>query len=155
MVNARTGFTLIELMIVIAIISIIAGIAIPNLLRSKMSANEASATGGMRTISTGEIAYQAAGVDSSANGTGNYATLTALGTGVSPFIDSALSTGTKSGYSFEATPIIDPVSPQYTSTATPLGLGRTGLRTYFVDESGVIRVDNAGGTPSSTSPPLN
>lgn len=153
--TTRMGFTLIELMIVIAIISIIAGIAIPNLLRSRMSANEAGATGGMRTISTGEVSYQASGTDPTTSGIGKYGSLDALGTGTSPFIDNALSTGIKSGYRFEATPSFDGVAPRYTSVATPLQAGRTGLRTYFVDETGVIRFEGLGGTPSSTSPPLS
>ncbi|GEM_PF-2172656 len=67
------GFTLIELMIVVAIIAIIAAIAIPNLLRSRMSANEANAAGAMRIISTGEVGFQTAGfVDADADGVGDY-----------------------------------------------------------------------------------
>ncbi len=72
----KRGFTLIELMIVVAVIAIIAAIAIPNLLRSRMSANEASAAGSMRTLSTAEASFQAAGfVDSDGNGEGDYGTL--------------------------------------------------------------------------------
>ncbi len=151
----NSGFTLIELMIVVAIIAIIAAIAIPNLLRSRMSANEAGAAGGIRTISTGEVAYQAAGIDATTNGIGKYGTLTALGSGTTPFIDSALASGTKQGYTFQATPSLDTQVPRYTATALPAQAGKTGIKGYFVDESGVIRFDGTGGTPSSTSAPLN
>ena len=150
----NSGFTLIELMIVVAIIAIIAAIAIPNLLRSRMSANEAGAAGGIRTISTGEVAYQAAGIDSTTNGIGKYATMTSLGTGTTPFIDSALSSGNKQGYAFTATPTLENNAvPRYTATATPQLVNKTGIKAYFVDESGVIRFDGAGGTPRSGREP--
>ena len=75
----KSGFTLIELMIVVAIIAIIAAIAIPNLLRSRMSANEAGAAGAMRTVSTGEVGFQtAAFVDADTDGVGDYGTLAQL-----------------------------------------------------------------------------
>ena len=151
-----SGFTLIELMIVVAIIAIIAAIAIPNLLRSRMSANEAGATGGTRTISTGEVAYQASGIDSTTNGIGKYGTLAALGTGTTPFVDAALASGTKQGYVFQATQTLEGNAvPRYTATATPGLQDKTGVKQFFVDESGVIRFTGDGTTPSSTSPPLN
>lgn len=150
------GFTLIELMLVIAIIALIAAFAIPNLLRSRMSANEAAATGSIRTISTGEIAYQTAGVEATTNGIGKYGSLTSLGVAAAPFIDPNLGSGIKQGYLFEATPVlVANAVPKYTATATPGSPGKTGIRTFFVDESGVVRFDSAGGVPSSTSPPLN
>lgn len=152
----ESGFTLIELMIVVAIIAIIAAIAIPNLLRSRMSANEASAAGGIRTISTAEVAFQAAGliIDSS-TGVGQYAKLAALGSGVTPFIDSALSSGSKSGYSFVATPGGTGPAPTYVATAQPLTTGKTGVKHYFVDASGVIRFNGQGKAATSSSSPLN
>lgn len=150
------GFTLIELMIVVAIIAIIAAIAIPNLLRSRMSANEAGAAGGIRTIATGEVAYQAAGIDATTNGIGKYATLTNLGTGTTPFIDSALSSGTKQGYAFQATPALESNAvPRFTATASPSLVQKTGVKAYFVDESGLIRFQGDGTVATSTSPPLN
>src|SRR5665213_2377101 len=101
--NKQKGFSLIELLIVVAIILIIAAIAIPNLLRAKIAANEASAVGSLRTINTASVAYSTT--------YGTYPTaLSNLGPSTSPtsttadLIDSVLVTGTKSGYSFSFTP---------------------------------------------------
>ena len=150
------GFTLIELMIVVAIIAIIAAIAIPNLLRSRMSATEASAVGGIRTISTAEISYQAAGIVVDAGtGVGQYANLAALGATTPSFIDSALASTTKSGYTFLATPVANSSAPSYTATAVPASAGSTGTKQYFVDQSGVIRFTGDGSAVSVTSLPLN
>ncbi len=150
------GFTLIELMIVVAIIAIIAAIAIPNLLRSRMSANEASAVGGIRTISTGEISYQAAGiVPDAVTGVGQYGNLAALGATTPSFIDAAIATGTKSGYTFVAIAVANSSAPSYTATAVPASAGSTGTKAYFVDQSGVIRFTADGTAPTVASLPLN
>jgi type IV pilus assembly protein PilA len=158
-----SGFTLIELMIVVAIIAIIAAIAIPNLLRSRMSANEAGAAGAMRTISTGEVGFQtAAFVDGDSDGVGDYATLAQLanpdGAGATPaFIDSVLGGGGKHGYNFAVTVTAGSATatPAYACTAAPASVGRTGYRQYFVDESGVIRFTSDGSAASVSSAPLN
>jgi len=148
----QKGFSLIELLIVVAIILIIAAIAIPNLLRAKMGANEASAVGSIRAINTAEITY------SSAYPTVGYATtLTNLG-GASPctpgsaaacLIDSGLSSGIKSGYNFAAVGAGGPPNTQYYATAVPVTLNQTGIRSFCSFEDATIRVDPTGGSIAS------
>ncbi len=142
--NKNKGFSLIELLIVVAIILIIAAIAIPNLLRARRSANEGSATASMRTIGSGELLYR-----STQGGFGTLAQLSA-----DSIIDNILGSGTKSGYVFAATP--DATSPtlQFTSVGTPqvsTGATQTGARFYFVDESQVVRFNLGGAATSGSS----
>src|ERR1700681_3596313 len=135
--NKQKGFSLIELLIVVAIILIIAAIAIPNLLRSKMAANEASAVGSLRTINTSSVAFSTT--------YGNYPhILKDLGPATAPtstaaaLIDSALVTGSKSGYTF--TYAAATTYQQYSILASPITAGVTGQRYFYTDQSGVIRV---------------
>lgn len=141
------GFSLIELLIVVAIILIIAAIAIPNLLRARMAANESSAVASMRTINTGEITYS-----SSYPTVGYAATLSALGgaapctpsSGTACVIDSVLANGTKSGYTFTAVGSGGPPATQYYATAVPVTLNQTGIRSFCSFEDAVIRVQPTG-----------
>jgi type IV pilus assembly protein PilA len=143
----QKGFSLIELLIVVAIILIIAAIAIPNLLRARMAANESSAVASIRTINTAEITYQ-----SSYPTIGYAPSLSALG-GMSPcvpnsatacIIGSDLAGGTKSGYSFTATGSGGPPAVAYFATAVPVSLNQTGVRSFCSFEDAVIRVQPTG-----------
>jgi type IV pilus assembly protein PilA len=152
--NRNKGFSLIELLIVVAIILIIAAIAIPNLLRSRMAANEASAVGSLRTINTACVTY------SSTYGVGFPAALSNLGTSgnasstSADLVDNILATGVKSGYAFvyTASAAVSSVVPAYAVQANPLTWNQTGTRYFFSDQSGVIRFNISAAATVSDSP---
>lgn len=154
------GFTLMELMIVVAVIAIIAAIAIPNLLRSRMSANEAGATSAMRSISTSQSAFEIATLkdDSPSDGVGEFTDLATLGAppGSSmPFIDAILASGTKQGYIFSVTPGATASGvPIFSCTGIPVDKGVTGVKQFYIDESGVLRFTGDGTVAGPTSTPM-
>jgi prepilin-type N-terminal cleavage/methylation domain-containing protein len=157
MKNSSKGFSLIELLIVVAIILIIAAIAIPNLLRSRIAANQASAVGSLRTLNTAEITYSSTfNVGFSATmsdlGPGSAATPTSTAAGL---IDSVLASGSKSGYTFAFSAGSADSSGRintYFFTAVPI-TSSTGTNYYYTDQSGVIR-QNSTTTAQSTDSPI-
>lgn len=148
--TSNAGFSLIELLVVVAIILIIAAIAIPNFLRAKMAANEAAAVENMRTITTANVVY------STTYGIGYAASLAKIGPppGAGPvsanaagLIDDILATGTKTGYSYTYVP--GPVSAggtidAYKLNGDPVMPGITGVRYFYTDASAVIRFNTTG-----------
>jgi type IV pilus assembly protein PilA len=155
MKRKQAGFSLIELLIVVAIILIIAAIAIPSFLRSKMAANESSAVQSVRDISTALAAYS---IQYGSGFSSNLANLGGSGTTATPtnalLLDSVVSSGTKDGFTFiYAVTGTDAQgnANAYTLNANPLNPGTTGNRWFFSDESFVIHANSA--QPATVSDP--
>lgn len=152
------GFSLIELLLVVVIILVIAAIAIPSLLRSRLAANESSAVATLHSMNTAELVY------STTFGQGFSQDLVSLGgtcsITVSPtptagcLLDPVLASdpATKSGYVFTYTPSGSPQVGSYAITGTPTAQGTTGQRNFFTDQSEVIRADPAAAATAASSP---
>ena len=150
----QKGFSLIELLIVVAIILIIAAIAIPNLLRARIAANESSSVASIRTLNTAQISYN------SAYPTVGYAsTMVALaGTSCTPpsssgacLIDTQLASGTKSGYTFVLSAVSGTPASTYNFVATPQTANQTGTRYFCSFADAVVRASSATITTCDTT----
>jgi prepilin-type N-terminal cleavage/methylation domain-containing protein len=167
--HGQHGFSMVELLIVVAIILIIAAVAIPNLLRSKISANEAAAASTLKSIGTSNVLY------SSLYNLGFAGTLRQLGpvgggcgtisSGCAGLLDSTVAgvtpatpTPIKSGYIFtystpNATPTATMPNSSYSIVASPVGPGSTGVSTFCMDGGNIYVIwrDTSGGTTTATA----
>ncbi len=147
-INSKQGFTLIELMIVIAIIAIMASLALPDLTKAKTVAGEAEAVSSLRRLAAAQSIFK--------NASGDYAESLEVLSGGEPngtsLLDSALKNGRKSDYVFQ---VSSNTSFTWSATATPTDSDcRSGLRSFYVNQSGVIRWGTCPERPTEDSPPL-
>ena len=150
--NKQKGFSLIELLIVVAIILIIAAIAIPNLMRSKMAANEASAVASLRTLNTSSVSYSTT-YGSYPTALSNLAPSSTPSSTAADLIDNVLALGSKSGYSFTwGLPSGGVAGTNYSINADPIS-SSTGQRHFYTDQTLVIRA-NTSTTATLNSNPI-
>lgn len=140
----KKSFTLVEIMIVVAIIALLAAIAIPSFLRMRLNANESAAISALHTIATAAQSYRSVNATYPEN-------LADLGVNSNPpYIDTILGCSsqpcTKQGYNFALTG----TTYTFTATAVPTTFQRTGIRSFYIDESNIIRFCTTSGCDPST-----
>ncbi len=138
------GFSLVELLIVVLIIGIIAQMAIPHLMQSKLAANEASAITTVRSVLNAETLYV------TTVGSGKYGTMATLVSGM--LVDTVVGSSTKDGYVFSIS--LGPANASFTLDARPTGYSNSGIRSFFADETAVIRYTTANSAATVSSTPL-
>lgn len=136
------GFTLVEIMIVVAIIVLLAAVSIPGLLRARMNGNEAAAIASLKTAAWAATTYRTSNSAFPAN-------MSDLSSAVPQYVDTVLGSGLKQGYLFNLTGEAN----AFNITAVPEVPNATGVRTFFTDSSCVIR-SSSNGTANASSTPI-
>ena len=140
---SRKGFTLVEIMIVVAIIALLAAIAIPNVIRARLNANEGAAMSAIRTIATSSESFRAVQTPPSYP-----ATMNALSGAAPPYLPTNFTeAGTVQGYTYSLTGIdsdADGANDQYVASCIPSNYGTSGNRTFAVVEDGILRASDQG-----------
>ncbi|MFH1092681.1 MAG: prepilin-type N-terminal cleavage/methylation domain-containing protein [Candidatus Omnitrophota bacterium] len=147
----RKGFTLVEIMIVVAIIALLAAIAIPNLLRARLNANEAAAQSTLKTVSTACESYRAAQTLPSYDPSATGANMTGA---TPPYLDVGIfAAAGRQGYLFVYSPqaAVGGIIQQYVASAEPVTDNVTGARVFAINETGVLRAAVVGTAAPTTT----
>lgn len=145
--RTRKGFTLVELMIVVAIVAVVSSIAIPNILSARKHGNETAAVGALKTIAVVQTIFREA--DKDRDGRADYGTLSELSS--TQLIDSVLGSGTKQGYLFQASYSTTTSEFLWFAVANPAAPKTTGDRYFETNQNAVIFYTTAGAFTLNTT----